>query len=203
MSASVRLNLAQRRCLRSCNVAGSNAVALNVELAVFRSNVFGQHLKTALGSRISGNRLASKLAHHGADVDNLSAALLYHAGNDSLGYDKGCVQIHIDYLTELVGAHLAHGDSLDNSRIVYKNINHAHFLFNLSHHSLYLLFVCNVAYIAVGFDAFLLIGSKTLVHQLLLDIVKYDGCARLGICGCNCKTDSVGCSRYQRHFAFQ
>ena len=95
MAAAVRLDLTQGRGLRGGDVAGANAVALNVVLAVLGSNVFGQHLQAALGSRVSGNSLTAQFAHHGADVDDLAAALLDHVGDDGLGNDEGSVQVNI------------------------------------------------------------------------------------------------------------
>ena len=48
MTAAVGLDLAQRCGLRGSDVAGSNAVALDVVCAVLRSDVLGEHLQAAL-----------------------------------------------------------------------------------------------------------------------------------------------------------
>mgnify|MGYP006911665306 CR=1 FL=1 len=53
MAAAVRLDLAQGCGLRGSDVAGSNAVALDVVLAVLGSDVLGQHLQAALGSSVT------------------------------------------------------------------------------------------------------------------------------------------------------
>src|SRR3712207_3517133 len=63
MARTVGLDLAQRRSLRSSDVARADAVALDVVFAVLRSNVAGQHLQSASGCCVSRNRLASQLAH--------------------------------------------------------------------------------------------------------------------------------------------
>ena len=99
MTAAVGLDLTQGCGLRGGDVAGSDAVALDVVLAVLGGDVLGQHLQTALGSGVGGDSLAAQLAHHGADVDDLAAALLDHIGNDSLGDDEGGVQVNVDDLT--------------------------------------------------------------------------------------------------------
>ena len=77
-------------------------------LAVLGGNVLSQHLQTVLGSGVGGNGFTTQLAHHGADVDDLAAALLDHIGNDRLGDDEGGVQVHVDDLTELGSGHLNH-----------------------------------------------------------------------------------------------
>ena len=63
--------------------------------------------------------------------------------------------------------------------------------------------VGDVADIAVGFDAGFLIGSQTLVHQLLLDVVENDGGAAVRHGGGNGKADAVGCAGNQRDLAGQ
>ena len=93
VTAAVGLTLAQRCGLRGGDVAGSDAVALDVVLAVLGGDVLGQHLQAALGSGVGGDSFAAQLAHHGADVDDLAAALLDHIGNDRLGDDEGGVQV--------------------------------------------------------------------------------------------------------------
>ena len=81
MTGAVRLTLAQRRGLRCRDVARSDAVALDVVLAVLGADVAGQHLQAALRRRVGGHGLAAQLAHHGADVDDLAVTLLDHARN--------------------------------------------------------------------------------------------------------------------------
>ena len=90
MTTAVGLDLAQRSGLRGGDVAGSDAVALDVVLAVLGGDVLGQHLQAALGSGVGGDSLAAQLAHHGADVDDLAAALLDHIGDNGLGNPGPC-----------------------------------------------------------------------------------------------------------------
>ena len=47
MSASIRLDFTQGRSLGCGNIAGPNAVALNVVFAIFGCNISGEHLQTA------------------------------------------------------------------------------------------------------------------------------------------------------------
>ena len=55
----------------------------------------------------------------------------------------------------------------------------------------------------MGFDSLFLISGNTLVHQLLLNIIKYYGCACLCISGSNCKSNTVGCACHKGNFSFQ
>ena len=130
-------------------------------------------------------------------------ALLDHAGDNCLGHDEGSVQIHINYLAELSSRHIAHGDSLDDSRIVYQDINHAHFLLDLGYQLIYRVLIGNIAHIAERVDAFLLVSGKALVYQFLLDIIKYNGCARAGHSLCDGKADAVGSAGNQGNLALQ
>ena len=108
MSASVSLTLTQRSCLRCSDVSGSDAVALDVVLAVLGADVSCKHLQSALGSRVCGYSLASELAHHGADVDDLSVTFLNHSRDNRLGNDERCVQVYIDDFAEFICLHLKH-----------------------------------------------------------------------------------------------
>ena len=136
MTRAIGLDLAQGRGLRGGDVAGSDAVALDVVLAVLGGNVLGQHLQTALGSGVGGDSLAAQLAHHGADVDDLAAALLDHIGNDSLGNDERCVQVNVDDLTELGSGHLDHRDALDDAGVADQHVDVTDFGGNFLDHVL-------------------------------------------------------------------
>ena len=65
---------------------------------------------------------------------------------------------------------------------------------NLLDHLIDGVLVGDVADIAVGLDTGFLIGSQTLVHQLLLDVVENDGGAAVRHGGGNGKADAVGCA---------
>ena len=192
MTAAVGLDLTQGCGLRGGDVAGSDAVALDVVLAVLGGNVLGQHLQAALGSSVGGDSLAAQLAHHGADVDDLAAALLDHIGNDSLGDDEGGVQVNVDDLTELGSGHLDHRDALDDTGVVDQHIDVADLGGDLLDHLIDGILVGDVADIAVGFDAGFLVGGQALVDQLLLDVVKDDLGAAVGHSGGNGKADAIG-----------
>ena len=83
MTAAIRLTLAQRSCLRSSDVARTDAVTLDVVFSIFRADVASEHLQTSLGSSVCRNGLTAKLAHHRADVDNLTLTALHHLWDDS------------------------------------------------------------------------------------------------------------------------
>ena len=60
--------------------------------------------------------------------------LLNHSRNDCLGYNKRCIQVNIDDLSELRSLHLKHRDTFDDSCIVDKNVDRSDFLLDLCHH---------------------------------------------------------------------
>ena len=126
-----------------------------------------------------------------------------HSRNHRLCHDKRRIQVNVDYLAELFGGHLQHGDSLDDTGIVYQDVDHSDLFLDLCHHGLYLLLVRHVAHIAVRFDALLLVSGDSLIHQLLLNVVEDNGCTRIRICACNRKANSVGSARHQRNLALQ
>ena len=203
MTAAIGLDLAQGRGLRGGDVAGSDAVALDVVLAILGGDVLGQHLQTALGSGVGGDSLTAQLAHHGADVDDLAAALLDHIGNDRLGNDEGGVQVNVDDLTELGSGHLDHRDALDDAGVVDQHVDVADFLGDLLDHLIDGVLVGDIADIAVGVDAGFLVGGQALVHQLLLDVVENDGGAAVRHGGGNGKADAIGCAGDEGNLAGQ
>ena len=203
MTAAVGLDLAQRCGLRGSDVAGSNAVALDVVCAVLRSDVLGEHLQAALGCSVGGDGLTAQLAHHGADVDDLAAALCDHVGDDGLCHDEGSVQVNIDDLTELSSAHFGHGDALNDTGVVDQNVDVANFLGDLCHHGVDGILIGHVADVAVSLDACFCVSSDALIHQLLLDVVEHDGCTVGCHCLCNCHADAIRCAGDQRDLAGQ
>ena len=116
VAASVRLALPQRRRLRRLDVSRPDAVALDVVFAVLAGNVLRQHLQAALCSRIRAHRLAPQLAHHAADVDDLSVPLFDHPRDHRLAHDERRVQVHVHHLPELRRRHLAHGKTNEHVR---------------------------------------------------------------------------------------
>ena len=153
MARTVGLTLAQRSGLGRCDVARADAVALDVVLAVLRSDVAGQHLQTALGCGVCRHGLAAQLRHHRADVDDLAVALLDHRGDDGLRDDERTVEVDVDHLAELRGGHLDHRDALDDAGVVDEDVHHADLLFDLRYHGVHLLLVGHVADVAFGLDA--------------------------------------------------
>ena len=194
---------AQGRGLGGLDIAGADAVALDVVLAVLGADVAGEHLEAALGAGVGGNGLAAQFAHHGADVDDLAVAFFDHLGDDGLADDEGGVQVHVDDLAEIRRAHLAHGDAFDDARVVDQNIDDADFFLDLVGERLHGGLIGHVADIALGGDAKLGVGGKSLVDQLLIDIVEHDLRARLMERGGNGETDAVAGAGDPRDFAFQ
>ena len=129
--------------------------------------------------------------------------LFDHAGNDGLRDDKGCVQIHVDHLTELLRRHVAHRDALDNPGVVYEDVDHADLFLHLLDKRLYSGFVRYIADIAVGLNPGFLVGSKALVNELLTNIIENDRRARRGKRLGDGKTDPVGSARHKRNLPLQ
>ena len=130
-------------------------------------------------------------------------SLLDHSRDNCLGNDERSVQVYINDFAEFICLHLEHWLSHDDTGVVYKDIDHSDFLVDLSDHSLYLLLVCDITYIAVSLDASLFVGSKPHIYLLLIDIIEADRCARLSVSRCDAKSDPVGCACYKCDFAFQ
>ena len=84
MIGTIGLLFPQRRGLGGLDVAGTNAVALDVVGAELGADVPGQHLQTALGGCISGNSLTAKFTGQRANVDDLTLVLGDHAGQNCL-----------------------------------------------------------------------------------------------------------------------
>ena len=101
--------------------------------------------------------------------------LLDHARDARLGNDERRVEVNVDDLAEIRRAHLQHRDALDDAGVVDQNVDDADFFANLSDGLLHGFLIGHVADIAMRLDALLLVGSQTLIDQILVDIVKDDG----------------------------
>ena len=117
MAAAIGLRLAQRGRLGGGDIAGADAVALDVSSAVLGADVPGQHLQAALGAGVGRNGLPTQLAHHGADIDDLTVALAQHAGNDRFCAKERSHQVNIDDLPEILRRPVRHGDPLDDAGV--------------------------------------------------------------------------------------
>jgi len=175
MARAVGLDFAQGRGLRRGNVARPYAVALDVVSPIFGADIAGEHLQSALGGGIGRDRLAAELAHHGADVDDFASLALHHFGQHGTAHDVGSHEIHVDDLLELLTLHLMHGDALDDSGVVDKDVYLPYFLVDALHECLYVVLLSHVADVAfhVG-DACLLVVVKAPLRGSLVDVVEDD-----------------------------
>ena len=130
-------------------------------------------------------------------------ALLDHARNAGLGDDERRVEVNVDHLAEIGRAHFEHRDALDDAGVVDQNVDHADFLANLGDGLLHCFLIGHVADIAVRLDALLLVGSQTLVDQILIDIVENDGRARRRQRVGNREADAVGRAGDESNLALQ
>ena len=142
-------------------------------------------------------------AEHGADVDYLAVSLFDHRGNYCLRADKGGVEVNVDDLTELSSAHLAHGDTLDDSSVVNENVDNADGRLNVSNHCVYSVLIGYVANVALYGNTCLGISGKSLIYEFLLDVVEYDLSASLVKRLCDGESYTVGCAGYESDLALK
>ena len=156
MTKSDALDARNTAGLGCCDIAGADAVALNIILAELGTDVAGEHLQTTLGCRIGGNGLASQLTHHRTNVDDLAMSYPLHSRDDSFGDDEGSVQVSIDHLAEFLHTHLFHRDTAYDTGIVYQDVDGADLAFYGGYQFLYGALIAHIAY--VSFDVIVAIG---------------------------------------------
>ena len=203
MTGTVSLSFTQRSGLRSCDITRTDTITLDVIFAIFGSDIASQHLQTTFGGSISRYGLTAEFAHHRADIDDLSVSFLDHGRNNCFRDDKRTVQVDIDHLAEFGSRHFHHRDTFDDTGVVHQNIDYAYLLFDLCNESIHLLFIRHVANITVSFDTFSFIGSETLIHQFLFDIVKHDSSTGFSERSRNRKPDTVRSTCYKCNLTFQ
>ena len=129
--------------------------------------------------------------------------LLNHWRNNCLWYDKRSVKVNVNNLSELVSSHIAHRNSLNDTCIVYKNIDNAYFSLDFLNHFLYHFFVSYVANITLSVDTVSCICSHTLINKFLLNIAENNLSTWLCICWRNSVADTVWCTCYKCNFTFK
>lgn len=194
---------AQRCSLRRRDVARADAVALDVPVAVLRSDVLRQHLEAAFRRRIRRHRLAPHFTEHRADVDDLAMSLAQHAGQHSLRDDERSRQVDIDNLAEILRRHLEHRDALDDARIVHEDVDGPKLLLDIRDHRTDRLFIRDIADIAMRLNAIFLVVRQRLVHMRLTAAVERDFRARISISLRNRIANAIGRARHQCHLARQ
>ena len=205
MAGAVRLPFTQRSGLGRCNVAGADAVALDVVLSVFGADVAGEHLETALCSGVCAYGFTAQLTHHGADVDDLALTALHHFRHHGGAADVRAHKVYVYHPLEFGPGHLMHGDALDDTGVVHKNVNLADFLVDAFHKSLHGDFVGYVADIAVDIgDTGFLVSLKALFHGGLIGCIENDvlyACFHERLC--NGKANSVRSTCNPGVFSFE
>src|SRR5690606_29566054 len=119
--------------LRGLIVSRADSVYLHIEFAPLRSEVSCEHLQPAFGSGISGNRIATKFAHHRANIDNFSRLAFNHSSSSILCHNKWTHEVDVDHPPEVVGFHFRRGYTLYYSRVVYQDVYRAHLSFDEFH----------------------------------------------------------------------
>ena len=129
--------------------------------------------------------------------------LLDHAWDDSLRHDEWCIEVYIDDLLKFLYTHLCHGNALDDTGIVYKDVYHAEFFLDVGNHGLDILFLGHIADVAPGIYALGLIVGQSLLEMVLAAAVECNLCSCLGKSLSHCETYSIGSSCYQCHLPFK
>ena len=175
MAAAVGLALPEGSGLGRGDVAGADAVALDVVLAVLGADVAGEHLQAALRGGVGAHGLAAELGHHRADVDDLALAALHHLGEHGGGDDERGDEVHVDDGLELGALHLVHRDTLDNAGVVHEDVDLAHLFVDLLHEGLHVVLLGHVAHVPVYVrDARFLIIVQAPLQRGLVDVVEDD-----------------------------
>ena len=205
MATAISLTFTQWSRLRSGDVAGTNAVALDVVFAILRTDVASQHLQTTLCCSISRHSLTSQFRHHGADVDNLAFTTLHHLRQHSAGADVGCHKVNVYHLLKLLTCHFMHRNTFDDASVVHKNVNLTHFLMNSFHQCLHSLLVRHVTEVALHIrDASLLVVVQPQLQRRFAPCVEHDIlCTSLSKRLGNIETDAVRCTRHPSVLTFQ
>ena len=205
MTAAIGLALTKRSCLRRSNISGADTIALDVVFAVLRTDVARKHLQAAFGSSVCANRLAPKLRHHRADIDNLSFAAFHHLRHDCRRTNERTNKVDVNDLLELLALHLVHGNALDDAGIVDQNVNLPHLGMNLLHQFLHGLLVSHITNVAFRIlEASLSVVVIPTLQRLFASTVEddvLDTCLCKGFC--NTETDAVTGSRNPGILAFQ
>ena len=203
MTAAIWLALTKRCGLRGCNITRANAVTLDIVFTKLRTNITSKHFQSTFGGGIGTDGLATKFTHHRTDIDNLAMSLLLHIWNNGFRYNKRSIQVYVHNLTEVLYRHLFHRNTLDDTSIIYKNINGSKFLFNLCNHFFHIFLFSAITNITFHINTFSLIVSQGLVQMLLTTTIKCNLSACLSISLCDGKANTIGCSGYQSDLSFQ
>ena len=203
MTATICLTLTKRCCLWSCNITWAQAVTLDIVLTILRADVTCQHLQATLGCSVCRNGFTTQLAHHRTDVDNLTMTLLDHTWDNCLRYDEWCSKVDVDYLLEVIYRHLRHRNTLDDTCIIYQDVNNTEFLLDISNHVLHLFLISYITDITLGINTLSLVISKRLIHVMLAAAVESNFCTCLGISLSNSETDTVCGTSYEGNLTLQ
>ena len=175
MTTSIGLALTKRSCLRGGYVTRTDTITLDIVLTILRTNVAGEHFQSTLCGCIGTNSLAPQLTHHRADVDNLAFAALHHLGQHGRRTNKGSHKVDVDDLLELGAFHLVHGNALDDTGVVDKNVNLADFFVDGFHKGFHVIFLSNITDVALHvLDACFLVVIQTTLQSGLVDVVEND-----------------------------
>ena len=128
---------------------------------------------------------------------------LDHAGDNGLCADERSYEVDVYNLAEVFNVHLFHGDTLDDTCIVYEDVDTAEFLFDVGDHSLYAFFVGDVAHVACGVDTGFFIVGHTHIHRGLGIAVEYNLSASLVESFGDSETDAIDTTGNEGYFTLK
>ena len=119
--------------------------------------------------------------------------------------DKRTDKVNIYHLLELSTLHLMHRDALDDASIIDEDIYLANFFMNGFDKGFHIVFLGDVADIAVHVgDACLAIIVPSTLKSRFIDIVKHDVLDARGYkCLSNVESDTIRCACYPRILTFK
>ena len=129
--------------------------------------------------------------------------LLDHTWDNSLRYDEWCSKVDVDYLLEVIYRHLRHRNTLDDTCIIYQDINNTEFLLDVSNHILHLFLISYITDITLGINTLSLVISKRLIHVMLAAAVESNFSTCLGISLSNSETDTICGTSYEGNLTLQ
>ena len=129
--------------------------------------------------------------------------LLDHTRDNCLRYDERCSEVNVNNLLEVIYRHLCHRNTLDNTCIVYQNINNTKFLLDVSYHVFHLFLICYITDITLCLNTLCFVICKSLIHVVLATAIESNLSTSFGISLSNSETDTVCGTCYEGNLTLQ
>ena len=130
-------------------------------------------------------------------------SLLFHSWDNSLRNDERSIEVDINNLTEILKRHLGHRNTLDDTSVINKDVDNTKFLVDVCNHCIYLLFISNIADVAMCLNTLCLIVGKSLIHVMLRTAIERNLCACIVQSLSHGKTYAISSSCNEGYLAFE